>query len=110
MSSVNLPMTKQITADQITADNIPLSFAKQYLRVDHDFDDVEIQVGIKTAQAYVRNYIKQPEDEPLDNGLIITILSLTAYFYENKSPVMKSTEKLDVMFGNVLNMYKREVL
>lgn len=102
--------SRAVEADTITADNLPLDFVKQYLRVDHDFDDVEILVSLKSARSYVKTYIKQPDDEPLDDGLIMPILALTAYFYENKSPQMKSTEKLDTIFGNVLDLHRREVL
>lgn len=110
ISRVAVKATQQLDIEDITADSLPLEFVKQYLRVDHDFDDLEIQIHIKSAQSYVRNYIKQPEDEPLDDGLIVSILTLTAYFYENKSPQMKSTEKLDTIFGTILDLHRRDVL
>ena len=57
----------------ITPDTLTLEFVKQYLRVDHDLDDIEIEVAMKSAVAYVRKHIKQPSDEPLDYELIIPI-------------------------------------
>ena len=110
ISRVSTNKTETISIDDITAEDLPLEFVKQYLRVDHNFDDLEIQVHMKSAKSYVRTYIKQPDDEPLDDGLIMPILALTAYFYENKSPQIKSTEKLDTLFGSVLQLHMRDVL
>lgn len=94
----------------ITPDNLPLEFVKSYLRVEHDFDDAEIQVAILSAQSYVRNYIKQPDGVSLDMGLITPILVLTAFFYENKTPNVKSTEKLDEIFKSTLNLHRNDIL
>lgn len=94
----------------ITPDNLPLEFVKNYLRVEHDFDDAEIAVHILSAQSYVRNYIKQPLEESMSMELITPILVLVAYFYENKSPQMKSTEKLDITFGSILNLHRRDIV
>lgn len=96
--------------DGITPDNLPIEFVKQYLRVEHDFDDIEIKVAIASAQSYVRNHIKQPKGTPMDMELIIPMLTLVAFFYENKSPMMKSTEKLDAIFSSILNLHRTEVL
>lgn len=103
-------MSQEINIDDISADNMLLDFVKQYLRIDHDFDDLEIMVHIRAAQNYVRNYTHTEPDEPLDDGLIIPILMLVSYFYENKSINMKSTEKLDVMFGSMLQMHRKNII
>ena len=94
----------------ITCENLPLNFVKQYLRVDHNFDDVEINVAIMSAQSYVRNYIKAPKDAILDKELIIPILTLIAHFYENKTTTMKTTERLDAVFNSVLNLHRRDIV
>lgn len=96
--------------ENITPDNLPLDFVKQYLRVEHNFDDLEIQLMVKSAQHYVRNYINQPDGTDMDIELVIPILTLVAYFYENKTVTMKSTEKLDVIFGSVLNLHRGDLL
>ena len=107
-----IPMKSSETEemDEVTADNLPLEFVKSYLRVEHDFDDAEIQVAILSAQSYVRNYIKQPEGVQMDIGLITPILVLTAFFYENKTPNVKSTEKLDEIFKSTLNLHRNDIL
>lgn len=95
---------------EITPDNLPLSFVKNYLRVDHDLDDIEIAVHIRTAQAYVRDYIKLDSTENLPLGVLAPLLSLIAHFYENKSALMKSTEKWDAVITSVLDLHKCEVI
>lgn len=95
----------------ITPDNLPIEFVKQYLRVEHDFDDIEIQLMINSAQSYVRNFLKIPREESLeDSELVIPMLTLVAYFYENKTVTMKSNEKINLMFESILGLHRREVL
>ena len=95
----------------ITPDNLPLEFVKSYLRVEHDFDDVEIQLMINSAQSYVKNFLKIPKEEELeDTELIIPMLTLVAYFYENKTVSMKANEKIDLMFESVLGLHRRDIL
>ena len=44
-----------------TPENLSLEVVKQYLRVDHDLDDLEIEIYIEAAKSYVRDYIKAEE-------------------------------------------------
>lgn len=95
----------------ITPDNLPLDFVKSYLRVEHDFDDVEIQLMINSAQSYVRNLLKISKEEVLEDAeLVIPMLTLVAYFYENKTVSMKANEKIDLMFESILGLHRREIL
>lgn len=96
--------------DSINPQNIPLSFVKQYLRVDHDLDDVEIGLALLSAQTYVKNYIKLEEDQEMDMDLLIPILTLTAHFYESKSAYSKSSEKIDGILHTILNMSRGGIL
>ena len=95
---------------ELTPDTLTLDFVKQYLRIDHDFDDVEIMVAIKSAISYVRKYVKQPTGEPLDDDLIIPILTLVAHFYENKTPMGKANEKVDSIINTILEMNRNDIL
>jgi len=96
----------------ITPENIPLEFVKSYLRIDEDFeeDDVELMIDIKSAQSYVRNYLKLEPNEQMSFELLMPILAMIAYFYENKSPLSKSTEKLDSLFSSMLNLHRDVIL
>lgn len=96
--------------NNITPENLNLEITKQYLRVDHDLDDIEIMVYIEAAKSYVKDYVKASEDDVLDYALIIPMLSFIAHCYENKAVNIKSTEKIDGMFKGVLDMYRRDIL
>lgn len=96
--------------NNITPDTLTLDFVKQYLRVDHDLDDMEIGVAMKSAVSYVRKYVKQPTGEPLDYELIIPILTLISHFYENKTPIGKSTERVDDLINSILEMNRNDIL
>lgn len=96
--------------ENITPDTLTLDFVKQYLRVDHDFDDLEIQIAIKSAISYIRKYIKQPDDEPLDFDLIVPILTLISHFYESKTPIGKSSERVDLLINSILEMNRNDIL
>lgn len=94
----------------ISPDNLSLKFVKDYLRVEHDFDDKEIQLMILSAQSYVRNYIRATPDQTLDMELTLPMLSIIAYCYENKTIAMKANEKADLMFDSILNMHRSNIL
>lgn len=95
----------------ISPNHLPLEFVKQYLRVEHDFDDLEIRIAIASAHSYVKNLLKLPKDEEIeDMELIIPMLALVAYFYENKTVSMKSNEKIDLMFESILGLHRRDIL
>lgn len=96
--------------EEINPQSIPLNFVKDYLRVDHDLDDIEISLYIKSAISYVRNYIKAEKEDELDDELLIPILNLIAYFYENKTTTMKSTEKIGAIFNSMLDLNRNGVL
>lgn len=96
--------------DNITPDNLPLEFVKNYLRVEHDFDNVEIQLMINSAKSYIRNNLRVEKDEELDAELVIPMLTLIAHFYENKSVTIKANEKLDSIFDSILSLHRKEVL
>lgn len=94
----------------LTPETVTLDFVKQYLRIDHDYDDLELQIALKSAISYVRKYVKQPDDEPLDFELIIPILTLTGHFYENKTPIGKSSEKTETIVNSILNLNRYDIV
>ena len=94
----------------ITPDNLPLKFVKQYLRVDHDLDDLEIAVALRSAQAYVRKYIKIDSEQEMDLDLVIPILSLTAFYYENKTAIGKSSDRVDSIIAGILDLNRGDIL
>lgn len=95
---------------EIAPDTLTLEFVKQYLRVDHDLDDLEIQVAMKSAVSYVKKYIKLADGEPLDYELIMPILTLISHFYENKSLMGKPNERIDALISSILDMNRGDIL
>ena len=97
--------------DGLLPESMELKFLKSYLRVDHNLDDVEIQMFYKAVIAYVRHHIKQPDNETMtDVSLCIPILSMLAYCYENRTPISKVTEGQDKLFLNMLDIHRNEIL
>lgn len=110
MSRVRREASSDYDIDDIVVDELPLEFVKQYLRVDHEFDDLEISVALKSATAYVKKYIKHDGVSPLDFDLIMPILTLTAHYYENKSATAKATEKIDSIINSILDMNREDIV
>lgn len=96
--------------NDITPENIPLDLVKQYLRVDFDFDDLEIAIALKSATSYVKKYLKKEDEVLVDSDLIIPILVLVSHFYENKSLLGKSTDKIDSIISSILDMNRVDII
>lgn len=94
----------------LSPNDLTLDIIKNYLRVDHDLDDVEITLCYKSALTYVRKYIGAESDDELDVDLILPILSLTCHFYENKKVTQPSNEKMDEIFGGILALNRLSIL
>lgn len=86
-------------------EELTLNVVKHYMRIDHDLDDFELTMYLKSALSYVKKYVgKDGTDEFLDVDLIMPVLMAVAHFYENKSPVNVSNAKLDDVFSGILWM------
>lgn len=94
----------------LSPEDITLEMVKNYLRVDHDLDDVELTMCFQSAISYIRKYIGVDSDTPLDVDLCLPILSLTCHFYENKGVRQLTNEKMDEMFANVLSINRMSIL
>lgn len=95
--------------EEETPEKLSLDFVKCYLRVDHDLDDAEIEVALKSAISYVKKYIGTSSDL-LDDDLIIPILTLVAHFYENKTAIGKSNERIEHIVSSILHMNREAIL
>lgn len=103
-------MSDRQVVEEVSPDNLSLDFVKKYLRVDHDFDDEEIMVATKSAVSYVRKYVKQEDGVALDYDLIIPILALISHFYENKTAIGKTNEKVESLINSILDMNRSGIL
>lgn len=72
---------------KITDEAFNISLVKNYLRVDHNEDDVLIQLMVDSAKSYIQSYLNQPfeafEDIPVE--FTLAALNLVAEWYENRA-------------------------
>ncbi|MEG1482551.1 head-tail connector protein [Clostridium sp.] len=88
-----------------------LSLVKQYLRIEHDLDDVEINLYINAAISYVKNYTQATDEIIFQNTeLLLPMLNLVAYFYENKTTLVSANNKISEIFSSILNMHRENIL
>lgn len=94
----------------LSPSEITLDMVKNYLRVDHNLDDMEITMCYQSAITYVRKYLGLDSVEELDVDLSLPILSLTCHFYESKSVLQPANEKMDAIFSGILNLNRVSIL
>lgn len=92
-------------------EKIDLELVKQYLRIGHDLDDYEINLYVNAAISFVKNYTQATEETIFKNSeLILPILNLVAYFYENKTTTISTNTKISEIFGSILDMHRENIL
>lgn len=86
---------------------IDLNLVKDYLQIDYDDDDLQLQLMIQAAQNYIVKSAKT-DIEYLDRqpDLVIACLQIVSHFYENKGIVTLTNTKIDTMLQNILVQYK----
>ena len=86
---------------------INLQLVKDYLQIDFDEDDTQLQLMIQAAQNYIyKNLNADPEYLDEQPDLVIACLQIISHFYENKSVVVLTNTKMDMMLQNILIQYK----
>lgn len=86
---------------------VDLALVKDYLQIDFDDDDTELMLMIQAAQNYIyKNLNADPEYLDEQPDLVIACLQIVSHFYENKSVVVLTNTKLDMMLQNILIQYK----
>lgn len=91
---------------KINLDDINLIFLKQYLRIDEDFndDDIELQLYLQTAKEYLIKYTNLSYEKLNESyGAVICCLMLVAHFYENKS-ITTTQQHLDKVFKSLMDI------
>lgn len=90
---------------------LSLDLLKQWLKIDHDLDDVELTLCLNAAISNVKNNIGiEGEDEELDPELYIVTLNLASHFYHNKSMYIEKTYSQDNIYQSILFMHKSNLL
>lgn len=71
--------------NKIKVSDIDVPFVKEYLRIDWDEDDIELNLELEAAKSFLLDHTNKSLEE-LDNIQFATIclLKLTSDFYHNK--------------------------
>ena len=87
-------------------DDLTIEVVKHYMRIEHDLDDFELTMYLKSALSYVRKFVEMDDtpEIPMDIDLVMPVLMLVSHFYENKTPVNVSNAKLDDIFNGIMWM------
>ena len=86
-------------------DDLTVEVIKQYMRIEHDLDDFELQMYLKSALSYARKYVRMEDtDTPLDVDLIMPVLMMVSHFYENKTVEWQG--KNTRIYDSILNLGK----
>ena len=89
---------------------INLDFFKNWLRIDHDLDDLELSLCLAAAKSNVSNIIEDDLTEESDPELMIVTLNLASYYYNNKTATTDKKYVPDYIYQSILNLHKTRVL
>lgn len=90
--------------------DIDLDFMKNYLRIELEFtdDDIELQIFMQVAKDYLQKVCGLTEDEFLDaNTLIPAYLILVAEMYEYRSAMIQSNTKANPLIQRYINTRRK---
>lgn len=88
---------------------ITLLNVKEYLRIDHDDDDILLKTMIAAAQSFIQSYLnrKFTDFEELPGEFTIACLALVAHWYEQREiQPEKSAKELNYLFAGLLDMHR----
>lgn len=95
----------------IKLSQLNLDFVKDYLKIDYDDDDKELQFYIAAAQSYLINQLNiNIEEIDTKPDIIIAALLIIAHFYENKTAINTGTKinnsNIDFILQQILIQYR----
>lgn len=96
--------------NKIYMQNIDLEFVKNYLRIEQDFtdDDIELQIFMQVAKDYLQKVCGLTEDEFLDaNTLIPAYLILVSEMYEYRSAMVQTNTKANPLIQRYINTSRK---
>lgn len=98
-----LPL-KTIKVTELTMETV-----KEYLRVDHEDDDILLETMLGAAQSFIQSYLnrKFTDFEELPGEFTIACMALVAHWYERREiQPEKATKELNYVFGGLLDMHR----
>ena|SRR5699024_7804399 len=96
--------------NKIYMQNIDLDFIKNYLRIEQEFkdDDLEIEIFMQVAKDYLQKVCSLTEDEFLDaNTLIPAYLILVSEMYEYRSAMVQTNTKANPLIQRYINSSRK---
>ena len=96
--------------NKIYMQSIDLDFIKNYLRIEQEFkdDDLEIEIFMQVAKDYLIKFCGLTEDEFLDaNTLIPAYLILVAEMYEYRSAMVQTNTKANPLIQRYINSSRK---
>lgn len=96
--------------NKIYMQNIDLDFIKNYLRIEQEFkdDDLEIEIFMQVAKDYLIKVCGLTEDEFLDaSTLIPAFLILVSEMYEYRSALVPSNTKANPLIQRYINTSRK---
>lgn len=90
--------------------DIDLDFMKNYLRIELEFtdDDIELQIFMQVAKDYLQKVCSLTENEFLDaNTLIPAYLILVAEMYEYRSAMVQTNTKANPLIQRYINTSRK---
>ena len=89
---------------------IDLDFFKNWLRIDHNLDDAELSLCLAAAKSNVQNVIGVELTEDSDPELIIVVLNIASYYYQNKTVGTDKNHVPDKIYQAILSMHNNKIL
>ena len=96
--------------NKIYMQNIDLDIIKNYLRIEQEFkdDDLEIEIFMHVAKDYLQKVCGLTEDEFLDaNTLIPAYLILVSEMYEYRSAMVQTNTKANPLIQRYINSSRK---
>lgn len=97
-------------SNRIYMKDIDLEFVKNYLRIEQEFedDDMEVEIFMQVAKDYIINICGLTKDEFLGaNTLIPAYLILVAEMYEYRSALVQSNTKANPLIQRYINSSRK---
>lgn len=93
--------------NDIKLSTLDLDFIKNYMKIDFDDDDTELELYRVSALSFIQtNTNKDLEYLDKKPEIVIIALQLISHFYENKSITVSSNQGIDKMFTQILSQYR----
>ncbi|MED4261971.1 head-tail connector protein [Priestia aryabhattai] len=89
---------------------IDLDFVKNYLRIDHEEDDILLNTMLVAAQNFIQSYLNKrfSDYEEIPDEFSIACLALVAHWYENREIQSAGVTKqeLSFVFSGLLDLHR----